>query len=513
MKAKLLLLGILCLFLAQEACGLQTRWVEDETWYLLPAQSLLREGKLRIPVFNTSDRQLWAMPPVLTLLEAGSWAVHDLTIPQARLLTVGFGLGSILCTFLLGSRLAGERVGLLAALLCAVDNMLFLASRTVRPEALVLCFSLLALWLLLKSVQDRKLWPAILAGVAVGAGMSTHPNGAVAALCGLVLLLFFEGWRTLRQPRLYAFAASCALAFLPYLLFVVLNDAGNGFESLRALGNIQASAKASLLDKVVTSAHAELLDRYWGFAAFPYRLHVALLAAGAVLFGLVYRSRVTRLLATCAALHLLYFLIVTNANKSPRYLTLVMPFIVILWAQAILALWRWATAPGAARGPAGRLALQAAALGLFALAGFSQFAGNVLYLVKYRNADLPRLCRQVDELVPRRSTIYGGMAFWINLRQHTYIPYQRMPWKQAVEEFRPTVLILDDRVMVQGSYAGEWDALRAELHEYADRHGRLLGNVRDPFYGDLAVYEVTHPDPGLEQARLGRPVAEARDGR
>ena len=45
--------------------------------------------------------------------------------------------------------------------------------------------------------------------------------------------------------------------------------------------------------------------------------------------------------------------------------------------------------------------------------------------------------------------------------------------------------------MVKGSGPGEWDALRQELHEFADKHGTFLGGVDNPFYGNLKVYSVS----------------------
>jgi hypothetical protein len=51
--------------------------------------------------------------------------------------------------------------------------------------------------------------------------------------------------------------------------------------------------------------------------------------------------------------------------------------------------------------------------------------------------------------------------------------------------------------MVAGSYPGEFDELRAELHEYVDAHGKLLGRVPNDFYGDLKIYQVPPQSPPL----------------
>jgi hypothetical protein len=139
----------------------------------------------------------------------------------------------------------------------------------------------------------------------------------------------------------------------------------------------------------------------------------------------------------------------------------------------------------------GRAKAVAAVLGGVLL--LTQLAGNAGYLWKFRAADTSAVCNEIDQLIPPKSTVYGGMPFWIGLKNHYYVPYMRMSWGQALDEFRPNVVILDDSVMVNGTYPGEWDALRAELHEYVDLHGTLLGRVPNDFYGDLKIYAVTPP--------------------
>jgi hypothetical protein len=228
--------------------------------------------------------------------------------------------------------------------------------------------------------------------------------------------------------------------------------------------------------------------------AYPYRVHIGLLAVGSVAIALICGNRASRFLAGCALLALLFFAVVTNANKSPRYLSLLMPFVVLLWAQGIWFVWdgqfrATGILPLWARARASKIT----AAGLFMLVGLSQLAGNMIYLWQARPADVCAVCHDIDTLIPRESTVYGGMAFWIGLRNHVYVPYQRMPWQQAIDEYHPNIVILNDRVMVHGSYPGEWDSLRAELSEYVAVHGRLLGEVPNGFYGEggLKVFEVS----------------------
>src|SRR4051812_32590879 len=103
-----MLAGILLLYLAQQSILLQSRWVDDETWYLLPAQSLVNEGRMRISVFPGTEHEFVGTFPLLTGLQAASWKIHDLTVLQARLLSVALGGGVVLLAYGLGRRLFNE---------------------------------------------------------------------------------------------------------------------------------------------------------------------------------------------------------------------------------------------------------------------------------------------------------------------------------------------------------------------------------------------------------------------
>ena len=256
-----------------------------------------------------------------------------------------------------------------------------------------------------------------------------------------------------------------------------------------ACSNAKAGS-SSLVENLWHSAQAEYTDRYVPFVMFPYRLHIGLLSVAAVVWGLVSRRRATVFLALGVVLFLLFFWAVAKANKTPRYLTCVVPLVALLWADWACRLWtRWRN-----RAPSGRTMGSTAALAalacLIVLVGITPLAGNAAYLWKYRHAKIAEVCRQIDELIPPHSTVYGGMVFWIGLQDHTYVPYMRMTWPQAVADFHPDVLILDDWVMVNGSYPGEWDKLRAELHDVAARRGKLLGTVDNDFYGTLQIYQL-----------------------
>lgn len=477
----------LVFYLATQSCGLDLRWVDDESWYLLPASSLVREGRLRINVFDMSDRDFWPAPPLLSVLEAVSWLCHDLTVVQARLLTVGFGAVAVMGAFLLARRLFDDHVASMVAFIMATDNMVFLSGRTVRPEILVCAFGVLGLWLLLKALQDGTDWPAAVAGIATAAAATSHPNGVIVGLCGVALLTFTQGFSVLRKSSVYVYGGAWCAGMLPWLSFFVSQDAKHGYAGLRSLLALHAGGGTTTLDRLATSMTGEL-DRFVAFMALPYRAHIGALVLAALAWGVLSKDRRLKWCASCVLIYLLFFVFAVKANKSPRYLTLVVPFVAIIWAQALWLIWQ---VPVQASNYFRRMSACLLALVLVA----TQLVGNAMFLWKFRDADYVKVCRQLDALMPPESIAYGGLAFWMGLRDHHFVPYMRMPWRRAMEEFNPSVVILDDWVMVNGAYPGQWDELRKELCSYVREHGRLLGTVSNAFYGDLKVYEVHHLKP------------------
>ncbi len=87
---------------------------------------------------------------------------------------------------------------------------------------------------------------------------------------------------------------------------------------------------------------------------------------------------------------------------------------------------------------------------------FLTFPIKEIIFVFYRNADYQSVTSQLDEIIPENTTIYGGMSFWLGLREHRFVPYMRTPWSKAVEKYHPEIVIMDDWVMAEGGLSGEW---------------------------------------------------------
>jgi 4-amino-4-deoxy-L-arabinose transferase-like glycosyltransferase len=153
-----------------------------------------------------------ALHPPLFPIYLASWTklglggVHDHQIVSCLL-----GGVTVVLVGLLGRRIAGPRVGLIAAGIAGVDPWLFTADRIVNSESLYIPLIVLALVLAYRFLERPTPVRAAVLGLVIGLATLTRSDGILL----LLLLAAPLTWRA-REGRLRAFAA-CAAATLVVL--------------------------------------------------------------------------------------------------------------------------------------------------------------------------------------------------------------------------------------------------------------------------------------------------------
>ncbi len=131
--------------------------------------------------------------------------------------------------YLIGRRLGGERAGLFAAILhTSTVYGSVLAGVVILPDAPLVVFWLLALWLLLEALAAGTIGPrerrlALFAGLAIGLAILSKYQGVFIAV-GAVLYVLLYDRRWLREPALYGSMALAALIASPILVWNLKND-------------------------------------------------------------------------------------------------------------------------------------------------------------------------------------------------------------------------------------------------------------------------------------------------
>jgi 4-amino-4-deoxy-L-arabinose transferase-like glycosyltransferase len=171
----LLILGLGILVMGA-GLGMRHPWPADEPVFTLIARDMLASGNWLIPMVGGDFFQ--DKPPLLFWLQA---AGHWLTGSER----VGFllpsllaGLGTLLLVYDLGRRLWTREAGLHAALLLLVTVQFTLQARRAQQDALLVFFTTLSLYCLLRQLLLGGGWRwAVAAGAAAGLGVLTKVVG------------------------------------------------------------------------------------------------------------------------------------------------------------------------------------------------------------------------------------------------------------------------------------------------------------------------------------------------
>ena len=483
-----MLLASLVLFLVQGSVLLHTRWVEDENWYGAVAYSFHTTGEIRQPTFSDEDIESKAdpRPPAMALTVAAAYRFLGVGPVEARIPSLLMSAGTVAVTFFIASQLGGPLAGGLAALLVASDNFLFLAARTVRPEAGVTFWGALAVALFLAAGRrGDSLWLGLFSGVAAGVCWDYHMN-AIGVILGIgVLVLYDGGFGFFRQRRFWAFSLGVVLAVSPFFWWIYSSEVNReAFAKLNSRGKTTGTQYLALFEK---ARYADFLGigsvRFGLGIPVPLRLHIVLgLAAAAVAVARWREDIGWRLPLFCLPSLLLW---TTEVNPTSRFFAILAPVLATLLAVAGVEAWKRLEGRG-------RWLAAAALAAIFV----SQLAGNAIFLMRARQADYRAVTAGLRNLIPQGEPVYGALTFWMALHDsRDYKAFNRTPFTYVTERGRANYLILKDRVMLGGTGYGynDHEELVRESARYVAEHATLVGKVPDPFYGDLEVYRVNRP--------------------
>ena len=239
---------------------------------------------------------------------------------QIRLLSVIFGVASVVPVYFIGRRLAGWTLGALAAGIYVLIPFTIHYSQEARGYSLAMLVAGLLTWLLLIGVDRKSRWPWLAYGVIAALGLYVHFFvAAVLAAHALWLIA------TRQVPPL----ASAALAMAPIVLALV------------PLPFIVGQFGAE--QEWIPPLSLRLLNREMTALAGSQALLLAFAVLGAVGIGLHARDRRVWLMVICVVLPIALAMLVSLVKPLfiGRYLVVVLPQLAVLSAAAILALRGW----------------------------------------------------------------------------------------------------------------------------------------------------------------------------
>ena len=261
-----------------------------------------------------------------------------------RLLQVVFGTVSLLLVYLIGSRLGGNRLGLLAAFLLAVVPWHLRQSVIYKADMVLLAAVILSFYLTLRAIDKPTFASYAAVGAAIGLAMASKFNGGPAAI-PVTLGTLLSPQRSKKTFLLLAAAGAISIAV--FLLFnpFVLIDFDIYRRSMSRTVRVYARKGAakgvdSPLDLVPRTVETLLSPSFHGLL-----IGIAALAGLAALTYLslkhLKRSRVALswLMALSFVLSYSVLYAVSTPNPSPHNWLPLSPFLALSAAWALLALW------------------------------------------------------------------------------------------------------------------------------------------------------------------------------
>ncbi len=380
---------------------LDVRIEYDDGWFTTAAYEWAFHGVPRIPAFAGSgadDEVIHALWPMVS----GSAAIFIKLLSGlmpivvcARLPMIIASLTAILLLGIQGSKIFGQLAAWAAAALLALDSVVFLNARTVRPEALLLP---IFVWVLLQLmiVLDGKSNPFNMLGIGVilGAGWFLfHQNSIVVPGLMLGSALLFSGNRKLALRALLWTGLGIAFGFTLYCLigyYTIGNHAFKG-EMLQGVGKLVMNS---------SKEHSGYLNnglaliKKW--CVFPYR---AVLVACAVMAAYGSRKDTQKRFLIAASISYLMVYTVGRASENMRYMAYISFMLSPLVGTAL-----------AHRKVVFRPSVRKLFVGIYILT-LASGLGNIYEIWRLRPASATNLRAMIETSVPSNSTIVGSL--WI----------------------------------------------------------------------------------------------------
>jgi 4-amino-4-deoxy-L-arabinose transferase-like glycosyltransferase len=163
-------------------------------------------------------------PPVALWLMAVSAKVFGVHGWSVVLPSVLAGVGSVYLLFKLVALPFGRRAGRIAALVMTLTPIAVADSRTNNMDTILICFLLLAAWLLVRSVRKRSPWLVMAAFGLVGVAFNVKMLQAFMLLPAMYLFYWLAARQRRTRKIVFLSLATVSLAFFT-LLWPLLVDA------------------------------------------------------------------------------------------------------------------------------------------------------------------------------------------------------------------------------------------------------------------------------------------------
>jgi 4-amino-4-deoxy-L-arabinose transferase-like glycosyltransferase len=514
----LLLIVIVCgfVFVAAQRLGAVPVPEGDEAFTLQVPYEMLNHGRLALPMLRYlggNIENVWhSFTPVAFLLMSGFFKLFGFGLEQGRAFNLLTAATTLVMVYFISRRLFDWRAGLFAVLMMVGDQTFIERSRLLRNDYAAATFALLAFYLFEIARKRQSKGFTVASGLAAGAGVMCHTNILYIIIALGLLILMDDGWRAIKQSRLYLFGLS-AFAVMAYEVIYDLIDYRNfalqnrgddlHFRVLSPAGFLQ-NALEERLRYARWWAGSAMFDDFPTPATHVFQLLtvVAVIYLAFVFVRQWRRGPLTtdaRVRVFVVLLVVVLFHAIIVSHKRIYYLAHLAPWFAIavgiLLGDAIARIRAWRTD----RAPRAQLAYRLGTA--FITVALIVYAGLLVrqatrFVREVRNPQLATF----DELeLALREIIPAGLCPVAVKNPSVWLAFPESDrcfatienrMKEALDlDGNEYALVTRPNVTARGSE-------RANSIEMADEKYHLLGEIRDTAYGTLLIY-YTGRDPRI----------------
>lgn len=481
----------LCTFLAIAAIHLGTllRFPPpfiDEAWYTARAWALIQHG---VPLSQIDKGILEELDFYWAYFSWSSAALQGIfifllgpSLLSTRLVSFLFGLLLLIAVYLIGKSCAGDRVALIAMILCGFSPAFFYSSHIARVDIIVTALGYSAIMFYIASINARSSRSSIVRMLASGLmiGLSIEIHTSVILFSGAIIVLLATDNSTSLIEKWRAFAAFAIGPILGALLFIVLHVLPNPSSFSEITWIIYGSTrtppvlipetwKLSLLGTALLIQASVSLQFLWAMASLPF----------------IFRNkfnRETRLLICFPVLLILFILLVPF--QPFYYGVLIAPSISL---SAAFVIHKCLTLPWkrSAIGYLSRmLPLTTILLFIVSVQGYARTDSF---------SEFDEILGSIRGIVSRSDRILGEELFWLGLTDYDYTGWIQLAHYQrycpgsslsdAFEFFRPDFVLIDenqDWYFSQNTFPGiarhhqYYRMQRTDFDQVITKHGELV---------------------------------------
>ncbi|RJP68108.1 MAG: hypothetical protein C4539_09405 [Ignavibacteriales bacterium] len=467
------------IYLVQFFLFLDKRVLYDENWVAVPVYNFwgtkgfwvtaVLDGGLPTTVYQFTFYQL---------LLLGFHLIVPKEIILSRLVNLFIVVAIFIVLYILSKRIFKNKYwAILPVLILSTDNIFFISSYIVRPDIFLGIGIILTVLLLYDKEFQFRSGKILLIGFLSFVLAGFHPNYILAIISFIIVYTGFERHKFTTIENLktglkfFLVPITGVILISALIIFTQGNSDFNFWKYLYAY-----------LDKTTTFNNegaifhplkliTEESRRYSEFISFPYRVHIFILSAFAIFFGLFQHKKVIRILSLLTILVLFsFFLFIWN--KNVRYLSLVLPTVSIL--ISFMFYWFY----NGWNNLRGKLILLFISLILLSL-----LVGNILLIKSRWNTSYPEMKSALQFKINKEDVIIGDLVLWDFYRDANYISY--MSDIKSILSHKYDYVILGGKKTIQDKNRNYF-----EDRIFPKLNSRLIKVYDNPYYGNFRLYKV-----------------------